>query len=149
METIVEETVSVEDLKKHELLYNGELARGKVTVRTQFQYAWCLVRSRYTQDMRKGTVLLEELLHGGSPQVQRDCLFYLAIGHYRLKDYTKALKFVRGLLQIEPNNRQAAELEKLIKKKMNQDGLVGMAIVGGAAMAIAGLVGAGIALSKK
>ncbi|XP_041483087.1 mitochondrial fission 1 protein-like isoform X2 [Lytechinus variegatus] len=149
METIVEEIVAVEDLKKNEQLYNAELAQGRVTVGTQFQYAWCLVRSRYRDDMRRGVVLLEELLHGGSPQVQRDCLFYLAIGYYRLKEYTNALKFVQGLLQIEPNNRQGADLEKLIKKKMNKDGLLGMAIVGGAAVALAGLVGAGIALAKK
>lgn len=149
METVVEETVSVADLKKHEQLYNAELAQGKVTVGTQFQYAWCLVRSRYTNDMRRGTVLLEELLNGGSPQVQRDCLFYLGIGNYRLKDYTNALKFVRGLLKIEPNNRQGADLEKLINKKMKKDGLLGMAIVGGAAVAVAGLVGAGIALAKR
>ena len=39
------------------------------------------------------------------------------------QDYTRALKYVRGLLQIEPNNRQGQDLEKLIKGKM-QKGMV-------------------------
>ncbi|KAJ8030853.1 Mitochondrial fission 1 protein [Holothuria leucospilota] len=99
---------------------------------------------------------MEQLLQGGNPQIQRDCLFYLGVGHFRLKDYTKALQFVKGLLQIEPNNHQAKELEVVIKKKMNKEGMLGMAIVGGAAavtlggaaLVIGGLVAAGMALSK-
>ncbi|XP_033637327.1 mitochondrial fission 1 protein-like [Asterias rubens] len=149
MEAIVEETVSVDDLKKYEHAYNSELARGRVSGRTQFNYAWCLIRSRYTNDQKKGVALLEELLHGGNPQVRRDYLFYLGVGYYRLKDYTKALKYVQGLQQIEPNNTQAKDLEQLIKKKMNKEGLLGIAIVGGAVLAIGSLVGAGIALAKK
>ncbi|KAJ8030848.1 Mitochondrial fission 1 protein [Holothuria leucospilota] len=148
MEEIVNETISVEEIKKFERAYNSELARGKVNSRTQFEYAWCLVRSPYTNDIKKGTVLMEQLLQGGNPQIQRDCLFYLGVGHFRLKDYTKALQFVKGLLQIEPNNHQAKELEVVIKKKMNKDGLVGMAVIGGAAVVIGGLVAAGMAISK-
>ncbi|XP_038050605.1 mitochondrial fission 1 protein-like [Patiria miniata] len=149
MEAIVEEIVTIEDLKKFEQIYNCELARGKVSGRSKFNYAWCLIRSRYTNDLRKGVYLLEELLREGNPQVQRDCLFYLGVGYYRLKDYTKALKYVQGIQQIEPNNTQAKDLEQLIGKKMKRDGLMGMAIVGGAVLAVGGLVGAGIALSKK
>ena len=71
--------------QKFEQIYNVELARGKVAGRTQFQYAWCLVRSRYPRDIQKGTALLEQLLQDSSQQVQRDCLFYLGVGYYRLK----------------------------------------------------------------
>ncbi|XP_022093514.1 mitochondrial fission 1 protein-like [Acanthaster planci] len=149
MEAIVEEIVTVEDLKRFEQIYNSELARGKVSGRAKFNYAWCLIRSRYTNDLRRGVCLLEELLNESSLQVQRDCLFYLGVGYYKLKDYTRALKYVHGIQQIEPNNTQARDLEQLIKKKMNRDGLMGMAIVGGAVLAVGGLVGAGIALSKK
>ena len=79
---------------------------------------------------------------------KRDYLFYLAIGNARIKEYQTALKFVRGLLQVEPGNRQAQELEQIIKKKMEKEGLVGMAVVGGATLALGGLVGLGIALAK-
>ena len=79
---------------------------------------------------------------------KRDYLYYLAIGNARIKEYQTALKFVRGLLQVEPGNRQAQELEQIIKKKMEKEGLIGMAVVGGATLALGGLVGLGIALAK-
>ena len=52
-------------------------------------------------------------------------MYYLAIGNARIKEYQIALKFVRGLLQVEPGNRQAQELEQIIKKKMEKEGLIG------------------------
>ncbi|XP_071950317.1 mitochondrial fission 1 protein-like [Antedon mediterranea] len=149
MEAIVNDEATICDIKKCEAVYNAELSKGVVTTTSQFQYAWCLVRSKYANDMKKGVALLEELSHAGHPQLKRDCYYYLAIGNYRLKEYTQALKYVRKVKEMEPSNRQAIDLESLIKKKMNQEGLVGMAIVGGAALAISGLIGAGIALSKK
>lgn len=107
------------------------------------------MRSKYNDDIRKGILLLEELLPKGSKEEQRDYVFYLAVGNYRLKEYEKALKYVRGLLQTEPQNNQAKELERLIDKAMKKDGLVGMAIVGGMALGVAGLAGLiGLAVSK-
>ena len=79
---------------------------------------------------------------------KRDYLYYLAIGNARIKEYQIALKFVRGLLQVEPGNRQAQDLENIIKTKMEKEGLIGMAVVGGATLALGGLVGLGIALAK-
>ncbi|CAO2588371.1 Mitochondrial fission 1 protein, partial [Lemmus lemmus] len=89
----------------------SEQAAGSVSKSTQFEYAWCLVRSKYNDDIRKGIMLLEELLPKGSKEEQRDYVFYLAVGNYRLKGYEKALTYVRGLLQTEPQNTQATELE--------------------------------------
>lgn len=40
-------------------------------------------------------------------------------------------------------------LEETVKKKMKQEGLVGMAYVGGAALALGALVGVGMALAGK
>uniref|UniRef100_A0ABI7W8W4 Fission, mitochondrial 1 n=1 Tax=Felis catus TaxID=9685 RepID=A0ABI7W8W4_FELCA len=135
--------------KKFEKKFQSEKAGGSVSKSTQFEYAWCLVRSKYNDDIRKGIALLEELLPNGSKEEQRDYVFYLAVGNYRLKEYEKALKYVRGLLQTEPQNNQAKELEQLIDKAMKKDGLVGMAIVGGMALGVAGLAGLiGLAVSK-
>uniref|UniRef100_A0AAF6YRL4 Fission, mitochondrial 1 n=1 Tax=Bos taurus TaxID=9913 RepID=A0AAF6YRL4_BOVIN len=134
---------------KFERKFKSEKAAGSVSKSTQFEYAWCLVRSKYNDDIRKGLALLEELLPKGSKEEQRDYVFYLAVGNYRLKEYEKALKYVRGLLQTEPQNNQAKELERLIDKAMKKDGLVGMAIVGGMALGVAGLAGLiGLAVSK-
>ena len=71
--------------QKFEQIYNSELARGQVSGRAKFNYAWCLIRSRYTNDLRRGVYLLEELLNESNLQVQRDCLFYLGVGYYKLK----------------------------------------------------------------
>lgn len=78
--------------------------------KAQFEYAWCLVRSQYSTDMRKGIVLLEDLCNRHSAG-NRDYIYYLAIGNARLKNYTDSLKFVQAFLQVEPNNQQAISLE--------------------------------------
>lgn len=116
---------------------------------TKFEYAWCLIRSKYSEDIKKGIVLLEELVQKASKDDSRDYLFYLAVANYRLKEYEKALKYIRTLLRNEPGNKQALELEKLIDKALKKDGLVGMAIVGGIGLGVAGLAGLiGLAVSK-
>lgn len=79
---------------------------------------------------------------------KQDYLYYLAIGNARIKEYQTSLKYIRALLQIQPGNRQATDLEGVVKKKMERDGLVGMAVVGGATLAFGALVGVGIALAK-
>uniref|UniRef100_A0A8C9U3B4 Mitochondrial fission 1 protein n=1 Tax=Scleropages formosus TaxID=113540 RepID=A0A8C9U3B4_SCLFO len=134
---------------KFEQKFNAELAKGSVSKETKFEYAWCLIRSKYTDDIKKGMMLLEELVHRGTKDDQRDYLFYLAVANYRLKEYEKGLKFIRTLLKSEPGNTQALELEKLIDRALKKDGLVGMAIVGGIGLGVAGLAGLiGLAVAK-
>lgn len=57
----MEENVAVEDLKKFERRYQTELQSGQPSASAQFDYAWCLVRSKYPSDIRKGILLLEDL----------------------------------------------------------------------------------------
>ncbi|XP_040038245.1 mitochondrial fission 1 protein [Gasterosteus aculeatus] len=149
MEAVVSDVVAPEDLLKFEKKYKSEQAKGAVSKETKFEYAWCLIRSKYTDDIKKGIALLEELVHTASKDDSRDFLFYLAVANYRLKEYEKALKYIRTLLKNEPGNKQAQELEKLIVKALKKDGLVGMAIVGGIGLGVAGLAGLiGLAVSK-
>uniref|UniRef100_A0AAX7V632 Mitochondrial fission 1 protein n=1 Tax=Astatotilapia calliptera TaxID=8154 RepID=A0AAX7V632_ASTCA len=177
MEAVLSDVVAPEDLLKFEKKYNSELAKGAVSKETKFEYAWCLIRSKYSQDIKKGIVLLEglyslscgdhqslsccwiapagswspelELVQKASKDDSRDFLFYLAVANYRLKEYEKALKYIRILLKNEPGNKQALEMEKLIDKALKKDGLVGMAIVGGIGLGVAGLAGLiGLAVSK-
>ncbi|KAM6909030.1 mitochondrial fission 1 protein [Xenentodon cancila] len=149
MEAVLSDVVAPEDLLKFEKKYNNELAKGSVSKETKFEYAWCLIRSKYTNDIKKGIVFLEELVQKASKDDSRDFLFYLAVANYRLKEYEKALKYIRTLLRNEPGNKQALELEKLIDKALKKDGLVGMAIVGGIGLGVAGLAGLiGLAVSK-
>lgn len=45
--------------QKFEKKYNNELVKGAVSKETRFEYAWCLIRSKYSEDIKKGIVLLE------------------------------------------------------------------------------------------
>ncbi|XP_050307022.1 mitochondrial fission 1 protein [Anthonomus grandis grandis] len=145
---ILAETVLPEDLKKFEKIYHEQLCKSDVSPKAQFEYAWCLVRSKYPADIQKGIVLLEEL-YKTHEEGQRDYLYYLAIGNARLKEYTKALEYVRSFLSIEPGNQQVVSLEQNIKKKMEKEGLLGMALAGGAVLAVGAMVGIGLAIRKK
>ncbi|XP_034941587.1 mitochondrial fission 1 protein [Chelonus insularis] len=149
MEDVLNEVVSPDDLKKFENIYNEQLRSSNVTQKAQFEYAWCLVRSKYPADIKKGIILLEDLFNNHEESQRRDCLYYLAIGNARIREYTKALHYVRAFLQIEPGNTQVQDLEKCIRKKMEKEGFVGMAVAGGVIIGIASIIGLGIARAKK
>ena len=147
MEHILDDTVPSEDLKRFEQKYYKELQNGKVSASSQFEYGWCLVRSRYPADIRKGISLLEDLLQRREETNKRDHLYYLAVGNTKLREYVTALKYIRALLSVEPGNRQAQELEVMVSKRLEKDGLVGVAVAGGTAVALGGLVGLGLAVA--
>ncbi|RWS28473.1 BLTX81-like protein [Leptotrombidium deliense] len=150
MEALLEECVSSEDLRKFERKYYEERDNGTVNNRTMFEYAWALIRSKFNAEVKKGIMLLEQLCYSGDDDAKRDYLFYLSVANTRIGDYPRALNCTRKFLAAEPNNRQAQDLEKIIKERMAKESLKGMAIVGGtAALVIGGLVGIGMALSKK
>lgn len=89
------------ELQKFEKIYHEQLYKNDVTPKAQFEYAWCLVRSKYPADIKKGIVLLQEL-YKSNEEGQRDYLYYLAIGNARIKEYNKALNYLRMFLAIEP-----------------------------------------------
>ena len=73
------------------------------------------------------------------PSRRRECLYYLALGHYKLKNYTESKKFTAKLLQKEPHNMQALSLNRLIDEDVKKEGLIGMALAGGAVAIIGGI----------
>lgn len=81
-----------------------------VTAKTQFEYAWCLVRSKYGADINNGIKILETLCNDDVDN-KRDYIYYLAIAYTRIKDYTTAQNYVRAFLEIEPNNQQVMLLD--------------------------------------
>jgi mitochondrial fission 1 protein len=62
------------------------------------------------------------------------------LGNYKLGNYAEARRYNDLLLDLEPANLQAGSLKTLIDDKVAREGLVGVAIVGGLAVA-AGVVG--------
>lgn len=72
----------------------------------------------------------------------------MALGNFKLGNYAEARRYNDLLLDKEPNNLQAASLRTLIDDKVAKEGMMGVAIVGGIAVA-AGIVGGLIMKSSK
>src|ERR1700733_2106713 len=98
-----------------------------------------LIKSNGRQDQQEGVRLLSDIFRT-SPERRRECLYYLALGNYKLGNYAEARKYNELLMDLEPANLQAGSLKGLIDDKVAKEGLVGVAIVGGLAVA-AGIVG--------
>ena len=84
--------------------------------------------------------LLSEIFRA-SPDRRRECLYYLALGNYKLGNYAEARRYNDSLLELEQGNLQAQSLRSLIDDKVAKEGLMGVAIVGGLAAAAAVGVG--------
>lgn len=137
-----------------------------VGVQTKFNYAWVssprhpeppilpgstpvltallsstqgLVKSNTRHDQQLGVMLLSEIFRT-SPERRRECLYYLALGNYKLGNYGEARRYNDLLLDKEPANLQASNLRTLIDDKVAKEGLMGVAIISGIAVA-AGVVG--------
>ena len=59
-------------------------------------------------------------IYRDSPERRRECLYFLALGHYKLANYGDARQFNEQLLKYEPNNAQAKQLSKLIEEKVSR-----------------------------
>ncbi|RYO86308.1 hypothetical protein DL766_008770 [Monosporascus sp. MC13-8B] len=110
-----------------------------VGVQTKFNYAWGLVKSNSRNDQQEGVRLLSDIFRV-SPERRRECLYYLALGNYKLGNYAEARRYNDLLLDKEPANLQAADLRRLIDDKVAKEGLMGVAIISGVAVA-AGVIG--------
>lgn len=98
-----------------------------------------LIKSNSRSEQQEGVRLLSEIFRS-APERRRECLYYLALGNYKLGNYGEARRYNDLLLEHEPENLQAASLRSLIDDKVAKEGLMGIAIVGGVALA-AGIVG--------
>jgi len=110
-----------------------------VGVQTKFNYAWGLIKSNVRSEQQEGVRLLSEIFRDAKER-RRECLYYLALGNYKLGNYGEARHYNERLLEHEPENMQAASLRQLIDDKVAKEGMMGIAIVGGVALA-AGVVG--------
>ncbi|KAK1221045.1 mitochondrial membrane protein [Marasmius sp. AFHP31] len=144
-----EDSLSFDNLEVLRLQYERESLQAHVTVQTKFNYAWGLVKSPLREHQVEGVKLLQgpspplspnekitnlaAELYRSEPKRRRECLYYLALGHYKMGNYEEARKFNELLLEKEPTNLQAISLAQLIEKGVTKEGYVGMALVGGAA----------------
>ncbi|CAG8519732.1 683_t:CDS:2 [Ambispora gerdemannii] len=110
----------------------------EATTQTKFNYAWGLIRSKSKSDHLTGVTLFAEIFRD-SPERQRECLYYLALGYYKLGEYSQARDYNSRLLELEPNNLQADSLKLLIEDAVSREGKTGLFIVGGAVAIVAAL----------
>ena len=89
--------------------YEKELASGHATTQTKFNYAWGLVKSKRRDEMAAGVDLLTEIYRSDPPR-RRECLYYLALGHFKMGNFEEARRFNgQYLLQLHllSSNRKA------------------------------------------
>ncbi|KAG9102918.1 mitochondrial membrane protein [Ceratobasidium sp. 370] len=138
-----EVSLSPDELAVLRLQYEKEADQGYVSIQSKFNYAWGLVKSPRTDHQVEGVELLLEI-YRAEPSRRRECLYYLALGHYKMGNLDDARKFNALLLNKEPTNLQAQSLAQLIDRSTARDGYIGMGIAGGAAVLgaflLAGLV---------
>ncbi|KAG6909038.1 mitochondrial membrane protein [Tephrocybe rancida] len=138
-----EVSLTYDELEVLRIQHEKELAQGHVTVQTKFNYAWGLVKSPMREHQVEGVRLLQEIYRQEASR-RRECLYYLALGHYKMGNFEDAKRFNAVLLSNEPTNMQAQSLGALIEKGVAREGYIGMAIVGGVAavgtLLLAGLV---------
>ncbi|KAK3057003.1 Mitochondrial fission 1 protein [Extremus antarcticus] len=111
-----------------------------VSLQTKFNYAWGLIKSTTRPEQQEGVRLLSDIFRA-SPDRRRECLYYLALGNYKLGNYAEARRYNDSLLELEGGNLQAQSLRQLIDDRVAKEGLMGVAIVGGLAAAAAVGVG--------
>lgn len=99
-----------------------------------------LIKSNQRAEQQQGVQLLSDIFKT-TPERRRECLYYLALGNYKLGNYAEARRYNELLLEKEPGNLQAQSLNALIEDKVSKEGMMGLAIAGGVAVA-AGVVGA-------
>ncbi|KAI0792100.1 hypothetical protein C8Q75DRAFT_875505 [Abortiporus biennis] len=138
-----EVSLSYDELEVLRLQYVKEVAQSHVTIQTKFNYAWGLVKSPVRDHQVEGVRLLQEI-YRAEPARRRECLYYLALGHYKMGNYEEARRFNALLMEKEPTNMQAQSLASLIDKRVTREGYIGMALAGGAAaigtILLAGLI---------
>ncbi|ORZ23120.1 mitochondria fission 1 protein [Absidia repens] len=112
----VERPLSSAELEvlKRQFIKEGEY----VTIQTKFNYAWGLVRSADSSQVEQGIVLLVEI-YTDEPGRRRECLYFLALAHYKISNYSEARTYNQELLKLEPRNAQAQSLAKQIDEKVS------------------------------
>uniref|UniRef100_A0A0X3PC06 Mitochondria fission 1 protein n=1 Tax=Schistocephalus solidus TaxID=70667 RepID=A0A0X3PC06_SCHSO len=131
-------------------MYVSEKESGIENYDTQFMYALELLKTKSKEALLTAITLLESgFKRSSQPDRRRECLYLIAIAHTKLGDYEKAIQCCKSLIEVNPEDHQAVELREEIERRTRRDGLTGIAVIGGAALALVGAATAiGVAVSK-
>ncbi|PXF40315.1 Mitochondrial fission 1 protein [Gracilariopsis chorda] len=134
------------ELDRFEEIYMKECMKSRPNPTAKFNYAWALIRSKERPNIKKGVIMMQGLLE--DRYADRDCLYYMALGYYRLDDVVSSRKCLDKLLKLAPNCRQAISLMDIVEDKITKDGVIGISIVSGIAV-VGGLLAAAFAGGKR
>lgn len=98
-----------------------------------------MIKSTQRSEQQLGVQLLSNIFKT-TPERRRECLYYLALGNFKLGNYAEARRYNDLLLEKEPGNLQSQSLRGLIDDKVSREGMVGIGLAAGAAIA-AGVIG--------
>lgn len=108
------------------------------TVQSQFNFGWGLMKSKDEEDVKQGINMVTDIFKT-VPTRRIECVYYLSLACYKIKEYREATRYVDVLLMHEPENRQAKQLKKMIDKELAKDSLIGFALVSSAVAAGVGI----------
>lgn len=139
---MLEEFITDKELEKSRIKFNSI---GKPSETDKFEMALNLIRSRNRHELKEGLGMFELLFTDTrDDDLKRDILYYMAIAQTKLNNYEEALKYLQSILNVQPNNDQVKELYSEVNRKMKRDGLIGLGIVGSAALVgVLGVIGLG------
>ena len=89
------------------------------------------MKSNNESEQENGIKLLLDIFHE-APERRRECLYYLSLANFKLKRYDEAKEHIKMLLQLQPSNSQAQNLQKSIDYQVTKEGYIGLSLLGGA-----------------
>lgn len=149
MEAVIDDYIEPAELTLHSARYQEEVTTGKVGYNTAFDYGWCLIRSRKTDEVMKGIEMFKHLYKNGQQEARRDCLFFTAVGYTKIREFELALECIDTLLKAEPGNTQAMDLKNVIEDRLRKSGFIGMGLIALGGATVMGAIGLVAMLAKK
>ncbi|XBW37545.1 hypothetical protein QEN19_003125 [Hanseniaspora menglaensis] len=109
--------LSVQQFSLFEKLYNDDSTNKQL----QFNYAWALIKSDSKELQMKGVRFLSTIFKS-SPDKRKECLYFMSLGNYKLKNYELALKYLDALILAEQEigNKDLNKLDEL-KLRIHDD----------------------------
>lgn len=104
----IDSIISVDEFLQIKEQYDAE--QPLITLQTKFNLAWALVRSDSTQHVQQGLSLFCSI-YKDSPERRLECLYYIALSHYKLKQYEESRRYLNMLLSKDPNSPEALKLK--------------------------------------
>ena len=145
---MLDDYITDDELSKHRAKYEAIKLPNDDEM---FQFALNLVRAKPKKHVEEGFNLFQDVFRRTRDEdTKRDALYYMAVAQTKLNNYEQALKYLQSILNIQPTNEQVRDLYIEVNSRMKKDGLIGLGIVGGAALVgMFGIVGLGAALLAK